>query len=310
MGYVVAALYHFAPLPDRERWRADLRALGQARDVRGSLLLAEEGINGTIAGTREGIDAMLAAIRDIPGFAGIEHKESHATAMPFNRLKVRLKKEIVTLGQGGVDPTRRVGTYVDPGDWNDLIARDDVVLIDTRNDYEVALGRFEGAIDPQTASFREFPGWWKGHRHAFEGRKVAMYCTGGIRCEKASSWLLGQGVGEVFHLKGGILKYLEEVPQDDSRWQGECYVFDHRVSVRHGLQEGDYTLCHACGRPVSPEGRQHPDYEDGVSCAACIGEYSEARREGFRERQRQMVRATRDPVVSSANPTGNGRPDG
>lgn len=288
MTVTVAALYHFAPLGDRDAVRSDLRAVAEANGVRGSLLLADEGINGTIAGPRAGIDAVLAAIRSMPGFEALAHKESASEDMPFNRLKVRLKKEIVTMGQPGVDPRAAVGRYVEPSDWNALISRNDVVLIDTRNDYEVELGRFAGAVDPGTATFRDFPTWWADHAAEYEGRKVAMYCTGGIRCEKATSWLIGQGVEEVFHLKGGILKYLEEVPADDSRWQGECYVFDHRVSVGHGLERGSYGLCHACGRPVSDADRDHPDYEAGVSCAACIDEYSEDRREGFRERQRQI----------------------
>ena len=204
---------------------------------------------------------------------------------------MRLKREIVTLGQPQVDPTRAVGTYVAPRDWNALIRSNEVVVIDTRNAYETAIGSFAGAIDPGTEAFGDFPAWWQANRARFEGRPVAMFCTGGIRCEKASSYLMSEGVEEVFHLRGGILKYLEEMPEDDSLWRGECYVFDHRVSVGHGLVPGNYGLCHACGRPVSEADRQHEDYEAGVSCPACIGAYSEEDRARFRERQRQIALA-------------------
>lgn len=285
---VIAALYHFAPLADPAARQGPLLDVARESDVRGSLLLAGEGINGTIAGPRAGIDAVLRHIRGISGFEALEHKESYADAQPFNRLKVRLKKEIVTLGVEGVDPTAAVGRYVEPSEWNDLISSDDVVVIDTRNAYETAIGGFHGMVDPGTNSFREFPAWWAENAERFHNKRVAMYCTGGIRCEKSTNFLISQGVEEVFHLKGGILKYLEEVPRDESLWDGECYVFDHRVSVGHGLVPGDYTLCHACGRPVSADGRKSPDYEEGVSCAACIGDYSDERRERFRERQRQI----------------------
>jgi UPF0176 protein len=200
---------------------------------------------------------------------------------------VRLKREIVTLGQPHADPRRVVGTYVGPGDWNDLIRAHDVVLIDARNDYETAIGSFRGAIVPRTKSFRDFPGWWFANRERFAGRPVAMFCTGGIRCEKASSFLAQDGVAEVYHLEGGILRYLEEIGADHSLWEGECYVFDHRVSVGHGLQPGHYALCHACGRPVSEADKAHPAFEAGVRCPACVDEYSEADRGRFRERQRQ-----------------------
>ncbi|MFS4437191.1 rhodanese-related sulfurtransferase [Paracoccaceae bacterium GXU_MW_L88] len=287
MSYTVAALYHFAPLePDAHRER--LQSLCDENGVRGSLLLASEGINGTIAGPRGGIDTVLAAIRAIPGFAALEHKESHAEEMPFLRMKVRLKREIVTMGQPLADPTAQVGSYVAAEDWNDLISRDDVVVIDTRNDYEVGIGTFEGAVDPQTKTFRDFPRWWEENKAQFHNKTVAMFCTGGIRCEKASSYLLGLGVPEVYHLKGGILKYLEEVPQEQSLWNGECFVFDGRVSVGHGLEEGEHELCHACRRPIVPEDKTRPEFEPGVSCHQCIDEIDDARRERFRERQRQM----------------------
>lgn len=289
--FTVAALYHFTPFADPPALQAPLAEVCVLHDVKGTILLAQEGINGTIAGPRAGIDAVLAHIRALPGCADLDVKESTASAPPFLRMKVRLKREIVTLGQPGVDPTQTVGTYVAPSDWNDLIAKDDVVLIDTRNDYEVGIGTFEGAIDPKTASFRDFPEWWRAHADEFEGKRVAMFCTGGIRCEKASSFLMGEGVDEVFHLKGGILKYLEETPREDSSWNGECFVFDGRVSVGHGLVEGSYDQCHACRRPITDEDKQSPAYRAGVSCPHCIDEYSDADRARFEQRQRQIALA-------------------
>lgn len=286
--YIVAALYHFTRFADPAALQGPLLDLARAHGVRGSLLLAQEGINGTIAGSRAGIDAMITHIRALPGCADLEWKESTASEMPFGKMKVRLKREIVTMGQPDVDPRAKVGHYVEAKDWNALISAPDVVVIDTRNDYEVAIGTFEGAVDPLTKSFGEFPAWWAENAERFHNKRVAMFCTGGIRCEKSTNYLISQGVEEVYHLKGGILKYLEEVPETESKWQGECFVFDQRVSVGHGLVEGDYCMCHACRRPVSPEGRQHPDYEEGVSCAACIGEFDEARRAGFRERMHQI----------------------
>ncbi len=291
--FIVAALYHFTRFEDPSTFQAGLEALAKAGGVKGTLLLAGEGINGTIAGPRAGIDAVLAAIRALPGCAAFEHKESQASEMPFLRMKVRLKREIVTMGQPDVDPTASVGRYVQPRDWNDLIARDDVVVIDTRNDYEVAIGSFEGAVDPETASFSEFPTWWQENAARFTGKKVAMFCTGGIRCEKSTNYLIGQGVDEVFHLKGGILKYLEEVPEADSRWQGDCFVFDARVSVGHGLEEGPHELCYACRRPILPGDKARAEYEKGVSCHQCLDEHSEARRHRFRERQKQVELAAR-----------------
>lgn len=285
---IVAALYHFTRFADPAAFRGPLLDLARAQGVRGSLLLAGEGINGTIAGSRAGIDAMLAHIRALPGCADLEWKESPAADMPFGRMKVRLKREIVTMGQPDVDPRARVGHYVEARDWNALISAPDVAVIDTRNAYEVAIGTFEGAVDPGTRSFGEFPAWWAENADRFHNKRIAMFCTGGIRCEKSTNWLLAQGVQEVFHLKGGILKYLEDVPADDSLWQGECFVFDQRVSVGHGLRQGDNAMCHACRRPVTPEDRAHPDYEEGVSCAACIHDYDDARRARFRERMRQV----------------------
>jgi UPF0176 protein len=286
--FVVAALYKFAPFEDPPRLRAPLRALCDAQGVRGTLLLAREGLNGTIAGTREGIDAVLGHLRSLPGCADLDVKLSRASEMPFARMKVRLKTEIVSLGQPQADPTRAVGTHVEPSEWNALLRSKDVVLIDTRNEYEIAIGTFPGAIDPKTRSFRAFPDWWRANRERFAGRPVAMFCTGGIRCEKATSFLLSEGVEHVYHLKGGILRYLETVPWEESLWSGECYVFDGRVSVGHGLEPGAYEMCHACGRPISGEDKTHPAYEEGVCCPACVQEYDATDRDRFRERERQF----------------------
>jgi len=286
--YTIAALYHFTRFPDPAALKPALLELCLAQSVTGSLLLAGEGINGTISGPREGIDAVLAHIRGLPGCEGLEWKEATADHPPFGRMKVRLKKEIVTMGQPDVDPKAQVGHYVEPQDWNDLIRSDDVVVIDTRNDYEVAIGTFEGAIDPETASFRDFPAWWEENSERFHNKRVAMFCTGGIRCEKSTNYLLGQGVEDVYHLKGGILRYLEEVPAEDSSWEGECFVFDNRVSVGHGLSEGPHLLCHGCRRPILPGDTKRPEYEQGVSCHLCIDQTSDADKERFRERQKQM----------------------
>ena len=286
--YTVAALYHFTRFDDPAALRQPLLDVCKAKGIGGTLLLAQEGINGTIAGSRDGIDAVLRHIRALPGCAALEHKESHATVAPFNRMKVRLKKEIVTMGQPNVDPTAAVGHYVDAADWNALIEAPDVAVIDTRNDYEVAIGTFDGAIDPETKSFGEFPAWWEANKHKFHNKRIAMFCTGGIRCEKSTNYLIGQGVEDVYHLKGGILKYLEEVPSEDSKWTGECFVFDARVSVGHGLVEGPHLLCYACRRPITPKDKSHPDFEEGVSCHQCAGETSDEAKDRFRERQKQI----------------------
>ncbi|MEM7718658.1 MAG: rhodanese-related sulfurtransferase [Pseudomonadota bacterium] len=286
--FTVAALYKFTSFKDPEALKAPLASIACKSGVKGTLLLAKEGINGTIAGTRSAIDDVLAHIQTLPGCSDIEWKESTSDAMPFQRLKVRLKREIVTMGQPDVDPTAAVGTYVDPADWNALIERDDVITIDTRNDYEVAIGTFEGAVDPETAAFGEFPDWWKANADRFMGKKVAMFCTGGIRCEKATNYLMAEGVEDVFHLRGGILKYLEQVPKDQSAWTGECFVFDGRVSVGHGLEQGLYDLCHACRRPISEADKTHSSYEAGVSCHQCISSFTDADRARFRERQQQI----------------------
>ena len=284
----VAALYHFTRFADPAALRAGLLDLCTTQGVKGSLLLAGEGINGTIAGTRAGIDAILAHIRALPGCAGLVCKESPAQTMPFGRMKVRIKREIVTMGQPDVDPLAQVGHYIAPRDWNTLIAAPDVAVIDTRNDYEVQIGTFAGAVDPGTHSFREFPAWWQANKDRFTGKRIAMFCTGGIRCEKSTNYLLGQGVTDVFHLQGGILKYLEDVPAKDSLWQGECFVFDERISVGHGLTPGDFTACRACRRPLSDADRASLHYENGVCCPHCLDEYAAADRARFRERQHQM----------------------
>ncbi len=293
----VAALYRFTPLADFAAYRGPLEQLCREQGVKGTLLLAHEGINGTIAGTEAGIAAVLDHVRAIPGCAETEVKFSQASTMPFLRMKVRLKREIVTLGEPGIDPLASVGTYVSPQDWNALIADPDTIVIDTRNDYEVAVGTFERAIDPMTPTFRDFPEWFRSRREELLGAgkapKVAMFCTGGIRCEKSTAFLKKEGVDEVFHLKGGILKYLEEIPEAESLWRGECFVFDQRVTVGHGLAEGNYALCHACRRPVSEEQCASPLYEEGVSCPACHDERSEEQRASARERHRQELLAVR-----------------
>ena len=285
----VAALYQFTPFDDPAALKDPLLAQCEAVGVKGTLLLASEGINGTIAGTDNAIAAVLDHIRQLPGCANLEVKFSTASDMPFNRMKVRLKREIVTMGQPDIDPRASVGRYVDPLDWNDLIADPDTIVIDTRNDYEVAVGTFEGAVDPHTASFREFPEWFREHREELlEGKKkVAMFCTGGIRCEKSTSFLRKEGIEDVFHLKGGILKYLETVPEDQSAWHGDCFVFDERVTVKHGLEQGEYSLCRACRRPITDAEMASPAYEEGVSCPHCIDEKTDAQRARYAERQRQ-----------------------
>lgn len=285
----VAALYQFAPFDDPATLREPLLALCRKVGIMGTLLLANEGINGTISGGENALAQVIAHIRALPGCANLEVKFSHADTMPFNRMKVRLKREIVTMGEPDIDPLLSVGHYVDPHDWNALISDPETIVIDTRNDYEVAIGTFRGAVDPETTAFRDFPEWFRSHRdELLDGRKkVAMFCTGGIRCEKSTSFLRAEGIEEVYHLKGGILKYLEEVPQEESLWDGECFVFDERVSVGHGLEVGSLTLCRACRRPVSEDERASPDYVEGISCPHCIDERDEQQRARYAERQKQ-----------------------
>jgi len=288
MTTIVAALYKFAPLPNYADHKEPLEGVCSAAGVKGTILLAAEGVNGTIAGSRDGIDAVLAHLQTLPGCCDLEHKESAAGTMPFLRMKVRLKKEIVTLGVEGIDPTSTVGTYVEPEDWNALIADTDTVVIDTRNDYEVGIGTFEGALNPQTKAFRDFPEWFEKFKKTNTKPKIAMFCTGGIRCEKSTALLKSQGFDDVYHLKGGILKYLETVPEEQSKWQGECFVFDARVSVGQGLAQGSYDQCFACRRPITEEDKTQPAYEKGISCPACIDEYSDDAKARFAERQKQI----------------------
>ncbi len=289
MTYCVAALYNFTRLTDYEQLKEPLQNLCNLYDIKGTVLLAREGINGTVAGTDSAIAKMLAFLRADPRLVGLEHKESRAETMPFYRMKVRLKKEIVTMGVDGVDPNDIVGTYVDPKDWNNLISDPDVILVDTRNDYEVEIGTFEGAINPDTETFREFPKWVEDHEDELRAKKkVAMFCTGGIRCEKASSYMKKQGYDEVYHLKGGILKYLETVKEDSSLWNGDCFVFDQRVAVGHGLAESDYDQCYACRYPITEDDKNHAHYIKGVSCHRCHNKMSDEQKIRFAERQKQI----------------------
>lgn len=287
----VTTFYHFATIDAPAEIVRRLMRLGQERGLRGIILVAQEGINATVAGGQDDVALLLEAVRALPGMAALEHKDSHAPAMPFGRLRVRLRPEIVTMGQPGVAPARAVGRHVPPQEWNALIAAPDVAVIDTRNSYETEIGTFEGAILPGIDSFREFPAWWAENRRALAGKRIAMFCTGGIRCEKSTSYLLGQGLNEVLHLRGGILKYLEDIPPERSLWRGECFVFDARVSVGQGLRPGTLGLCHACRRPVTPEAMQSPAYEQGVSCPACFDRHDAADRARFRERERQIALA-------------------
>ena len=287
-GVVVAALYRFAKFPDFESFREPLLEIMLTHEVRGTLLLAAEGINGTIAADRAGIDAVLAWLAKDHRFAGLQAKESYVDENPFYRTKVKLKKEIVTMGVEDIDPTHIVGTYVEPKDWNALIADPEVLLLDTRNQYEVEIGSFENAINPETDSFREFPEYVEKNLDPKVHKKVAMFCTGGIRCEKSTAYLKQQGFEDVFHLKGGILKYLEEQPIDESKWQGECFVFDNRVTVNHKLEKGDYDQCHACRRPITEEDKNSEHYQKGVSCHHCFDKHSKEQVKRFAERERQM----------------------
>ena len=288
---VVASFYHFTRFEDPAVLREPLLAKLSSHDLRGTVLLAPEGSNGTLAGSRADIDFALGVLRALPNSMTLEHKESYAETMPFYRLKVRLKKEIVTMGVPGVDPSAKVGTYVAPKDWNDLIAEPETIVIDARNDFEIQIGTFEGAINPKTNSFSELPQWLEEHHAELVNKKVAMFCTGGIRCEKATSYLKGCGIEDVFHLKGGILQYLENIPESESRWHGECFVFDGRVSVKHGLRLGDYELCHACRSPVSAADRMSANFVAGVSCDHCIGQRSDEQRARYAARQVQIKRA-------------------
>lgn len=293
--YLVAALYHFVELEDYESLQQPLIDFCEQRDIIGTLLLAREGINGTVAGPEQGVRELLDYLRADPRMASLEHKEAWADVRPFYRLKIKLKKEIVTLGVPDLKTAEMVGKYVPPAEWNDLINAPDVVLIDTRNDYEVGIGTFKNAINPKTDSFSQFPEWVAEQRKpggVLAGNpRVAMFCTGGIRCEKSTAFMRSQGFEEVYHLQGGILKYLEEIPENQSTWVGECFVFDERVSVGHGLARGDYSFCRACRMPVSEAERALPQFEEGVSCPYCHGSLDDEKLARLRERQKQMLLA-------------------
>jgi UPF0176 protein len=293
----VAALYRFAPVADPAAVRDRLQAVCDAAEIKGTLLIAPEGLNGTIAGSQAGVDTVLAAITALPGFETLELKYAWTDAVPFHRMKVRVKREIVTMGQPDLNPARHAGVYVSPTDWNALIADPATLIIDTRNDYEGQIGAFEGAVQPNTASFRDFPDWFRSEGRALleqtGATRVAMYCTGGIRCEKSTAFLKAEGVDQVHHLEGGILRYLETVSEDESLWRGECFVFDERVSVGHGLRQGPHSLCRGCRLPVDEAGRASPLYVEGVCCARCHDMRDDAQRERYAERQRQMEIADR-----------------
>lgn len=285
-GLIAAALYKFVSLPDCIALRGPLQAYCDRHDLKGTLLLAPEGINGTVAGTRAAIDALLAYLRSDPRLADLDHKESPASKLPFRRMRVRVKREIVTLGVP-VDPTNDVGRYVKPSDWNALLDDPDVLVIDTRNDYEVALGTFQGAVNPGIKTFRDLPQWLASDARLAARPKVAMFCTGGIRCEKSTAWLRRQGFAEVYHLQGGILKYLEEIPESASRWEGECFVFDERVTLGQGLRKSERELCRTCCRPIDADDRRSSKFVEGYSCPRCFDDMPAHKQDSLRERKRQ-----------------------
>ncbi len=285
---VVCALYRFVDLPDYRSLKPSLLKKMNEHDIKGTLLLAREGINGTVSGTQAAIDALVNWLKSDNRFEDISCKFSYDTEQPFYRTKVKLKKEIVTMGVEGVDPRRVVGTYVKPKDWNALISDPDVLLIDTRNDYEVEIGTFEGAVNPKTESFREFPEYVKTHLDPQQHKKVAMFCTGGIRCEKSTAYLKEQGFEEVYHLEGGILQYLEDVPEEKSKWQGDCFVFDNRVAVNHKLEKSAYDQCHACRLPITEDDKNSDLYKKGVSCPRCFGKHTAEQIKRFEEREKQI----------------------
>jgi UPF0176 protein len=302
MSIVVAALYKFVSLPDYQQLSEPLKQHCEYLGLKGTLLLAEEGLNGTVAGSRAGINGLLDYLRADPRMADLEHKEALHQDMPFYRMKVKLKREIVTMGVEGIDPLDVVGTYVAPKDWNKLISDPDVLVVDTRNHYEYAIGSFERALDPETETFREFPGYVKRNLDPAKHKKVAMFCTGGIRCEKATAYMKQQGFDEVYHLQGGILRYLEEVPKEHSLWRGECFVFDNRVAVNHDLEQGSYDQCHGCRHPITEEDKQSHYYMKGVSCPRCYHSLSEDQKMRFGERQKQIELARKRNQVHLGAP--------
>lgn len=285
---VVAALYQFVEFPGFANFQAPLITFCKNQGVKGTLLLAKEGINGTIAGSREGIDAVIAYLKANGPFQNLEYKESKAKVMPFMRMKVKLKKEIVTLGAPAADPTQMVGTYVAPSDWNALISRNDVLTIDTRNNYEIMIGSFKGAVNPKTTTFKDFTAYTEKNLMQYKEKPIAMFCTGGIRCERSTAYLKALGFKEVYHLKGGILKYLEEIPKEKSLWEGECFVFDQRVSVRHGLELGNYDQCFGCRMPISEEDKMSEHYLEGIHCHHCYNSHNDEHYQRVRERQKQV----------------------
>jgi len=290
--YIVSALYHFTLLENFEALKAPLLKLMQEKQILGTLLLAREGINGTISGTREAIDELISYLRSDHRLKNLKTKESLHTKKPFERCKVKLKKEIVTMGVEGIDPTKSAGTYIKPKDWNDFISQSNVLVIDTRNKYEGGIGAFQNAIQPNTDTFREFPQYVQEHLAEFKDKedlKIAMYCTGGIRCEKSTAYLKEQGFKEVYHLEGGILKYLEEIPEHESLWEGECFVFDDRVSVKHGLAKGQYDQCYACRMPITDEDKLSSAYIKGISCPHCIDSKDNEQIKRYAERQKQIT---------------------
>ena len=291
-NYLVTAFYHFAKNEQYVELQQPILEFCQKQQLKGTILLASEGINGTIAGNKDSITLFHDYIKNNALFNGLfknlEHKESWSKENPFYRMKVRLKKEIVALGVKGVSPTKQVGHYVKPEDWNELISDPDTIIIDTRNDYEVDIGTFKNAINPKTKTFREFPEYVDKNLDPAKHKKIAMFCTGGIRCEKATSLMLEKGFNEVYHLQGGILKYLEKVPEKDSLWDGECFVFDQRVAVKHNLIEGDYDQCYACRHPLSPDEMKSNDYKPGISCPYCIDQLSFKKKHSLKERQHQI----------------------
>ncbi len=286
----ILAFYKFTSFADLPTLKLSLFDYCEANKVVGTVLIAQEGLNGTVAGYENDIDKVLVFLQNLSGCKDLEYKFSFAFKLPFLKLRVRLKTEIVTMGKPEVRPSQLVGHYVNAADWNNFTKQDDVVVIDTRNDYEVAIGTFDGSVNPGIQTFRDFPTWWDKNSDQYKDKKIAMFCTGGIRCEKSTNYLIQNHHANVFHLKGGILKYLEEIPIQESKWKGECFVFDQRVSVKHGVEEGSYNLCFACRRPISDIDKISAQYEEGVSCHNCFDQHSMRRKDGFRERQRQINR--------------------
>jgi UPF0176 protein len=287
--YTIAALYRFVSIEDVPSLQIELKNAFSLAGICGTLLIASEGINGTLAGSASAIEEMLGILEQKTGLKRDEVKFSYSEEKPFQKLKVRQKKEIITFRQLEADPNIRVGQYVEPKDWNDLIAQPDIIVLDTRNVYETMVGTFKNAGDPKIEIFTQFADFVRGHLSPEKHKKIAMFCTGGIRCEKASAFMLAEGYEEVYHLKGGILKYLEEIPPEESQWEGACYVFDRRMAVGHGLKTGKHSMCYSCGYALTSEDKEHPHYEEGVSCAYCHNKTSSTDKERFRTRHQQWV---------------------